>query len=55
MGRRSLASGLGASATEGEGALTKRAQRQGDWALIGGPGTQARERKAVSRGPSRLI
>jgi hypothetical protein len=26
------------SAIEGEGALTERAQRQGTWALIGGPG-----------------
>jgi hypothetical protein len=28
------------SATDGEDALTKRAQRQGTWALTGGPGAQ---------------
>jgi uncharacterized NAD-dependent epimerase/dehydratase family protein len=35
------------SATEGESALTERAQRQGVWALTGGPGRQARVREAV--------
>jgi hypothetical protein len=34
---------------EGESALTERAQRQGTWALTGGPGRQACMREAVSR------
>jgi hypothetical protein len=37
-----------ASAAEGESALTERAQRQGTGALTGGPGRQARVRKALS-------
>jgi hypothetical protein len=36
------------SAIEGEGTLTKRAQRQGTRALTGGPGRRARVREAVS-------
>jgi hypothetical protein len=39
-GGRVLTGGPGASATEGEGALTERAQRQGTRALTGGPGAQ---------------
>jgi hypothetical protein len=35
-----LTSGPGASAAEGEGALTEWAQRQRTWALTGGPGRQ---------------
>jgi hypothetical protein len=38
VGGRALTRGPEASATEGEGALTERAQRQGTWALTGGPG-----------------
>jgi hypothetical protein len=34
-------------ATEGESALTERAQRQGVWALTGRPRAQARGREAV--------
>jgi hypothetical protein len=34
-------------ATERENALIERAQRQGVWALTGGPGRQARGREAV--------
>jgi hypothetical protein len=37
-GGRVMTGGPGASVTEGEGALTERAQRQGTWALKGGPG-----------------
>jgi hypothetical protein len=36
-------------ATEGEGALTERAQRQGTRAQTGGLGCRARVREAVSR------
>jgi hypothetical protein len=43
------------SATEGESALTERAQRQGMRALIGGPGRRARVREAVSRDLGRAI
>jgi hypothetical protein len=43
-----LIGGPGASAIEGEGALTERAQRQGTWALTGGPGAQgARARNSI--------
>jgi hypothetical protein len=48
VGKRALTGGPGAPVIEGEGALTERAQRQGAWALIGGPGSQARVREAVS-------
>jgi hypothetical protein len=49
-GGRALTSGPGASAAEGEGALTERAQRQGTWALIGGPGRQGtRARSGILR------
>ena len=48
VGGRALTGGPGTSATEGEGALTERAQRQGTWALTGGPGRQARVREALS-------
>jgi hypothetical protein len=34
--------------TVGEGALIERAQRQGTWALTGGPRRQARVREALS-------
>jgi hypothetical protein len=47
-GGRVLTGGLGASATEGEGALTERAQRQGTRALTGGQGRRARVREVVS-------
>jgi hypothetical protein len=41
-------SGQGVSATEGESALTERAQRQGTWALTGGPGAHgARARSGI--------
>jgi hypothetical protein len=35
------------AATEGESALTERAQRQGVWALTGGPGRRAHMREEV--------
>jgi hypothetical protein len=54
-GGRALTSGSGASAAEGEGALTERAQRQGTWALTGRAGRQARVREAVSHGLSCAI
>jgi hypothetical protein len=54
-GGRALTGGLGASATEGEGALTERAQRQRTWALTGGPKRQARVREAVSRDLGRAM
>jgi hypothetical protein len=38
---RVLIGGPGASATEGESALTERAQRQGTQALTGGPRAQS--------------
>jgi hypothetical protein len=50
-----LTSGPGASAGEGEGALTEWAQLQGTWALTGGPGRQARVREAVSRDLGRAM
>jgi hypothetical protein len=43
------------SATEGEGALTGRAQRQKARALTGGPGHRVRVREAVSRDLGRAI
>jgi hypothetical protein len=43
------------SATEGEGALTEWAQRQGARALIDGPGGRALVREAVSRNLGRAI
>jgi hypothetical protein len=48
VGGRALTGGPGASAIDGEGALTERAQRQGAWALTGGPGHQVRVREALS-------
>jgi hypothetical protein len=48
VGGRVLIGGPGASATEGEGALTERAQSQGTRALTGGPGAQgARARSGI--------
>jgi hypothetical protein len=48
VGGRALPGRLGASATEGESALTKRAQRQGTRALTGEPGGRPRMHEAVS-------
>jgi hypothetical protein len=39
-GGQAMTSGPGASVTEGEDALTERAQRQGNWALTGGQGVR---------------
>jgi hypothetical protein len=47
--------GPGASATEGEGALTERAQRQRTWALTGGPGRQGTRARSGTRSPGRAI
>jgi hypothetical protein len=43
------------SATEGERALTERAQRQRVWALTGGPGRQGARARSGTRGPGRAI
>jgi hypothetical protein len=43
------------SATEGEGALIDRAQRQGTRTLADGPGRKARVREALSRDLGRAI
>jgi hypothetical protein len=43
------------SAIEGESALTERAQRQGVWALTGGPGRQGARARSVIRDLSRSI
>jgi hypothetical protein len=40
------------SATEGESVLTEQAQRQGVWALTGGPGRQGARARSGTRGPS---
>jgi hypothetical protein len=45
----------GASATEGESALTERAQCQGTWALTGGPGAQGARARSGTRDLSRAI
>jgi hypothetical protein len=55
VGRRALTGGPGVSATEGEGALTEWAQRQGTWALTGRLGRQARVCEAVSRDLGRAM
>jgi hypothetical protein len=41
--------------TEGEGALTERAQRQGTWALTGGPGAQGTRARSGIRDLGRAI
>jgi hypothetical protein len=48
VGGRALTGGPEASATEGESALTDRAQRQGTRALTDGPGRRVCVREAVS-------
>jgi hypothetical protein len=45
----------GASATEGEGALTEQAQRQGTQALTGGPGAQGARGRSGIRDLGRAI
>jgi hypothetical protein len=54
-GGRVLTGGPGASATEGESALTERAQRQGTWALTGGPGAQGARARSGTRDLGRAI
>jgi hypothetical protein len=54
-GGRALTGGQWVSATEGEGALTDRVQRQGTWALTGGPRRRARVREAVPHDLGRVI
>jgi hypothetical protein len=55
VGGRALTGGLGASATEGEGALTERAQRQGTRALTGGPGASGARARSDIRDLGRAI
>jgi hypothetical protein len=43
------------SVTEGESVLTERAQRQGVWALTGGPRAQGVRARSGTRGPGRAI
>jgi hypothetical protein len=50
-----LTGGPGASATEGEGALTERAQRQGTRALTDGPGAQGARARSGIRNLGRAI
>jgi hypothetical protein len=50
-----LTGGPGVSATEGEGALNERAQRQRTWALIGGLGAQGARARSGIRDLGRAI
>jgi hypothetical protein len=54
-GGRARTGGPGASATEGESALTERAQCQRVWALTGGLGCQGARARSGTRGLGRSI
>jgi hypothetical protein len=55
VGKRVLTGGPGVSATEGESALTERAQCQVTWALTGGPGVQGARARSGTRDLGRAI
>jgi hypothetical protein len=55
VGGRALTGWPGASATEGEGALTERAQHQGTRALTGGPGASGARARSRIRDLGRAI
>jgi hypothetical protein len=54
-GGRALTGGPGVSVTEGGGALTELAQRQGTWALTGRARAQGARARSDTHGPGRAI